>query len=132
MKRNKKIFVCILPLIAIAFLYLAAFLYDKLIVSRGVPCILNLYTGYYCPGCGNTRSVMALLRGDIIASLRYNPAIIMLALVCTIFYIELLFKTFSKPKKILPRNGWFLFAVLGSLFIFYILRNFIPEISPSF
>lgn len=30
-------------------------------------------TGYYCFGCGGTRSVNALLHGEILESLRYHP-----------------------------------------------------------
>ncbi|WP_211841731.1 DUF2752 domain-containing protein [Rudaeicoccus suwonensis] len=33
-------------------------------------------TGLYCPACGATRSVYALLRGDFTAALVYNAALI--------------------------------------------------------
>lgn len=36
-------------------------------------CILLRVTGYPCPGCGFTRAALALLRGDLAASLRYHP-----------------------------------------------------------
>lgn len=39
------------------------------------PCLFHLITGYYCPGCGGTRAVRALLHGNILRSLYYHPAV---------------------------------------------------------
>lgn len=36
-------------------------------------CTLYQYTGLYCPGCGGTRAVDALLHGHFLAALRFNP-----------------------------------------------------------
>ncbi len=36
------------------------------------PCPFMKVTRYPCPGCGLTRSVRALLRGDVAASMAYN------------------------------------------------------------
>ena len=36
------------------------------------PCVFHKWTGYYCPGCGGTRAVKALLRGDVIGSFFYH------------------------------------------------------------
>ena len=39
------------------------------------PCLFHRMTGYYCPGCGATRCVYALLHGRIGEALFYYPAI---------------------------------------------------------
>lgn len=40
------------------------------------PCMFYRLTGFSCPGCGCTRAVEALLEGNIMSSVRYNPVII--------------------------------------------------------
>ena len=40
------------------------------------PCVFHKWTGYYCPGCGGTRAVKALLRGDVIGSFFYHPVVL--------------------------------------------------------
>lgn len=37
-----------------------------------------MFTGLYCPGCGGTRAVKALLRGQIGMSLYYHPFVLYL------------------------------------------------------
>ncbi len=37
-----------------------------------IPCPIKALTGLDCPGCGNTRAVLSLLRLDIAASFSYN------------------------------------------------------------
>ena len=39
-------------------------------------CWLHEWTGLYCPGCGGTRALSALLRGDLKASLHNNLLLI--------------------------------------------------------
>ena len=43
------------------------------------PCSIYRATGLYCGGCGGTRAVFALLKGDIRRSLYYHPLILYLA-----------------------------------------------------
>lgn len=42
------------------------------------PCPLNKITGLHCPGCGATRCVGALVRGDFEQAFAYNPMFILL------------------------------------------------------
>lgn len=36
-------------------------------------CLLRRISGHPCPTCGSTRSVVALLRGDLLGSVRASP-----------------------------------------------------------
>lgn len=45
----------------------------RLIWPWRFPCLFKLLTGLYCPGCGGTRAVKALLRGKLFLSFLYHP-----------------------------------------------------------
>ena len=42
------------------------------LIGFGIPCIFQLFTGYKCPGCGNTRAVLAYLSLDFKSGFEYN------------------------------------------------------------
>lgn len=46
------------------------------ILSLGLPCMFQALTGLYCPGCGGTRAVRALLKGDLWMSFQYHPLVL--------------------------------------------------------
>ena len=39
------------------------------------PCLFRLVTGFYCPGCGLTRALHALVHFDPIGAWRMNPGV---------------------------------------------------------
>jgi hypothetical protein len=43
------------------------------VLGAGITCPFHSLTGLPCPGCGLTRSVLALLDGHAAAALRYHP-----------------------------------------------------------
>ena len=59
-------------------------------------CYLYELTGIYCPGCGCTRAVYALIHGDVILSLKQNPLVIVSLAALFVLYIELVFRAFGK------------------------------------
>ena len=54
------------------------FLYYKWYQGTGfaVPCFFHAITGYYCPGCGGTRSFEYMISGDFFKSLYYHPIVL--------------------------------------------------------
>ncbi|MCD7097921.1 DUF2752 domain-containing protein [Stenotrophomonas sp. MMGLT7] len=42
--------------------------------SPFMPCMFHAATGLYCPGCGMTRALHALLHGDLAQAFAFNPA----------------------------------------------------------
>lgn len=67
---------------------LFAFLYTKAADSYPIyflPCGLKTYFHLYCPGCGGTHAVDALLHLRLIESFFYNPLVLYMA-ACVVYY----------------------------------------------
>lgn len=127
-KKHRIIIAISAPLIALVIFLLRDWLVSMVVRFGG--CSFNLLTGYYCPGCGNTRSVNALLHGNIMLSLRNNITIPFLSLLLVELYIENMFCIFERKVHILSRK-WQVWTAVGVFFgIYYIARNFIPAIAP--
>ena len=82
--------------------------------TRWMPrCVFHTLTGWYCPGCGATRALHALLHGNIAAAFRWNilliPLLILLAL--------LLWRPQLGMRRMVT------YPVLAVLVLFWILRN---------
>ena len=43
-------------------------------------CPFHRLTGWYCPGCGGQRALHELLRGHVLAALRFNPLAVLVFL----------------------------------------------------
>lgn len=93
-------------------------------------CTFHRLTGYWCTGCGNTRSVVALLHGHIFTAVRNNATIPFLCLLLILLYIENLAALLGKDIRLLPRKGLFWGFVIGLFFVYFIVRNFVPTLAP--
>jgi hypothetical protein len=119
-----KILSCVLPFIVIGLIYIfRVALYDLGTIFPSCPS----YTLFdiYCPGCGNTRSVQHLLKGDVVGSLTYNIVPIFGILVSVFTYLELITFVFGKHIKIIPRNRRFWAITLVGFSLYFIIRNFV-------
>ena len=77
------------------------------------PCFFQRFTGLYCPGCGNTRAMYALLHLDFPTAFSRN-----LLLVPTLLLLPFLYAS----KKM--RHSWVVgYTVAGCYIVFTILRN---------
>lgn len=77
-------------------------------------CYLYELTGIYCPGCGCTRAVYALIHGDVILSLKQNPLVIVSLAVLFVLYIELVFRAFGKKLRTFVHSKYFFMGCVYS------------------
>ncbi|MBQ9982467.1 MAG: DUF2752 domain-containing protein [Oscillospiraceae bacterium] len=119
-------------MICISIFLIICNIYIKFSNILRIPCFLYASTGYLCPGCGATRCIKALLKGNIFRAFINNPIIFLLIVFIILIYIKLFCRTFlSKDKKIIPESKYFYIALSGIILIYCILRNFIPYIQPT-
>lgn len=118
------------PILAVLLIKYIVPAYQRFTTGKLLPCIYYATTGYLCPGCGVTRSIYALAKGNILLSLRNNPIVLLIILFLILFYIEILSELFGKSIKAVPRNKAVICLILGGLMLFYILRNFIGFLAP--
>lgn len=95
------------------------------IIDYTLPCTLYTWTGFYCPGCGGTRSVFALLRGDILRSVYLHPFVPYAAIVGGWFMISQTIERISRGriKIALHFRMIYVWIALAIIFINVIYKN---------
>ena len=83
-----------------------------------IPCLFHKITGLYCPGCGITRMLFALLRLDIYQAFRYNPWVFLLLMGYIIYKIIELIRGYKFKE-----NKYVVITLLIATLLFGVLRN---------
>lgn len=90
-----------------------------------IPCIFYKITNYYCPGCGITRCLFAIIEGNFYDAFSYNRLVFILL---PFIMVYIIYKTylyvFNKRDKYIsriPNIVWILLIIITLLF--GILRN---------
>lgn len=92
----------------------------------GIPCLFRKMTGLLCPGCGNSRAVLSLLKLDLKAAFFYN-----MLFPLEFFYIGwVLFhciRSYLKTGKFSywPKKIWLDVLILIAVLLWWIIRNLI-------
>ena len=55
-------------------------------------CTVREHTGIWCPGCGLQRSVIAMLKGNVVESISLYPALLPIMLMFGFLFLHLVFK----------------------------------------
>ena len=88
------------------------------------PCGFRSFTGLYCAGCGTSRAMAALVRGDLLTALRANAFAVIVVVPVFIGLVYNALEAFGvrlpRPPRVHPTLIWaFGIAVL----VFWIARN---------
>ena len=88
------------------------------------PCTFLYATHMYCPGCGSTRALMALLKGHIITSVCYNPAVLFGVGLILYYEITVLMTIFTKKDKVYYTKSMLPVIIYVSIvLIFAVIRD---------
>jgi hypothetical protein len=92
-------------------------------------CLFYSITGFYCPGCGGTRSVIYLFQGKIIKSIEYNAFATYLSLLYIIYMASwsLFYITKGKVKGLKFRIE-FVYLGIVVLIIQWLIKNLLLTI----
>lgn len=89
------------------------------------PCPFWRLTGLYCPGCGGTRALVALVNGRFAESIRIHPLVIYLAGFFLVFAVSHTLKHMTKGRiRGLHYRGLYLAVGAGILVINCIWKNY--------
>lgn len=129
-KRIRKLILSLLIII----IMLIFFLYLNKNYGFYIPCLFHKLTNLYCPGCGITRCIVSLLKGNISAAFKYNQLVFILLPFLTVYFIYkiYLYLTNNQDKiiKKIPNIIWIILLIITILF--GILRNikYFPFLRP--
>lgn len=88
------------------------------------PCPFHALTGCYCPGCGSTRALGAIARGEMVRAVRSNPLAVMMFpfLACAAWKCLCLSNRRDFVSRLLSSDtfAWLLFTIV---ILFWVLRN---------
>lgn len=92
-----------------------------------IPCLFHTLTKLHCPGCGNTRAAMALLRLELGAMLHYNLMFPVQMLYVARVYILCAARYVREGKFAYhPKADWVDITFLALLVLWTVIRNVTP------
>lgn len=105
---------------------LGLFVGSAMLVRRFLPsygCTLAKYAGLYCPGCGGTRSVFALLSLKPIEAFLSFPPIAVILLACVFWEVKALLRFKTGDAKHTEKMGRALLWIVVAVLLWFIIHN---------
>ena len=111
-----------LSVLLVSLLYNLVFEEKMLEVFRSGCVFLNMF-GYYCPGCGGSRSLNALLNLNLLKSFIYYPAIPYTAFLILDLDIRLLLSVIKNENKVKSFRYYAFLGVPIIIMLNFFIRN---------
>ena len=111
---------------ALAAVLMLAVLYLCLLrrILPPIPCFFTTVLGIYCPGCGGTRALIAMLHGHFLKALWYHPLIPYTAVIYLGFMLtQGLNRLGLKRVRPWQFHNWYLWGGLTLMIVNFILKN---------
>lgn len=85
-------------------------------------CVYKKLFNIYCPGCGTTRMIKAIIRLDLYKAFRYNPLFFILFILLLVYFGINVYRYIINKKLILPSKKVITILVI-TLISYMLLRN---------
>lgn len=85
-------------------------------------CVYKKLFNIYCPGCGTTRMIKAIIRLDLYKAFRYNPLFFILFILLLVYFCINIYRYITNEKLILPSKKVITILVI-TLISYMLLRN---------
>jgi len=125
--RKKIFFYLFLPLILLITISFIYKYFTDLSISREeefIKCPFKYNFHLYCPGCGGSRSLSALLSFDIIRSFILFPALPITVIILTVLYIKAAISFIKNDLKYLQSFNLNLFIIIPAVIILnFFIKN---------
>ena len=93
--------------------------------ERWLECVLHDRLWLYCPFCGGTRAVGALLCFDFVGAFRANAMVVILIVLLIALEIVAIVRLCRGHERLLPLPGWSWIVLLALILGFAVLRNWL-------
>lgn len=116
----------LLIIISLLF-FLIIYLIIGKIYGLYIPCVFHEITNLYCPGCGVTRMLLSLIKGQFYQAFRYNPLLFTMLPVFTFLLIDYLYNSQKNKKSLyqkIPNKIWIILLII--IIIYGVIRNIYP------
>ncbi len=88
-------------------------------------CIIKDWFHIYCPGCGGTRAVEALLRLHPLQSLYCNPVVVLMIIAIFCIFVINIIEKLKKERRYYKVRITVSYVFLAIWFIFFFIRNYL-------
>ena len=92
-----------------------------------IPCVFHEITNLYCPGCGITRMLFSIIKGEFYQAFRYNPLLFIMLPFFIFLLIDYLYNSQKNKKSLyqkIPNTVWIILLII--VIIYGIIRNIYP------
>ena len=126
-EKQKKIFYYIIVLVFLLLCFCFVYRTQKWQMTQWVShkCLFPILFEMYCPGCGGTRALHALMKGNILESLYYHPFVVYVAgIIFYYFFMGIYTFWWKRDGKIYYRySNWILYMAVVIILVYAIVRN---------
>ena len=113
-----------IPLLLFVLVYALAYRHALSVGSAIFSCRIASTLHIYCPGCGGSRALSALLRGKILSSLRYYAPLPLAAFLLLLSDLRMLLFLCGKGSFPSRRFGYgAMILCIAAVFLQFIIRN---------